>query len=106
MIEPHGPSSPAEHEPTVRIDADSRALVDGHDGLGKGYREGPSRHAAIAKAPVLQGTALLACFDSAAGGPTVTLAATGSGTLAVVSDPAWTMAELVEWWRTAAPDLS
>jgi hypothetical protein len=48
----------------------------------------------------------VACFDSAAGGPTVTWAATGSGTLAVVSDPAWTLAELVDWWRTVAPDLS
>jgi hypothetical protein len=48
----------------------------------------------------------LACFDSAAGGPTVAWAATASGTLAVASDPAWTIGELIDWWWTAAPDLA
>jgi hypothetical protein len=48
----------------------------------------------------------LACFDSAAGGPTVAWAATASGILAVASDPAWTIGELNSWRQAAAPDLS
>jgi hypothetical protein len=89
-----------EDEATVTTSFDA---IAGELPLGPCRSTGESR-TVWDEAGVTQGP--LACFDSAAGGPTVAWAATASGTLAVASDPAWTIGELLDWRQAAAPDLS
>ena len=103
------PADPAPVSVMLYAYDDETTVTTSFDAIVGALPPGPCRGTGDSRtvwtvAGVTQGP--LACFDSAAGGPTVAWAATASGTLAVSSDPAWTIGELIDWWRTAAPDLS